>query len=473
MKDAFAFTHCTIHPSGPFVNFFSPFLFQKITEISSFLLTKTPSVSLNRSGQKARFSFAHRPNTKGKQVGTMKYSSQEVIQYIQEENVKFIRLAFCDVFGKQKNVSIMPEELPRAFQYGIAIDASAIAGFGDEARSDLVLKPDAQTLMMLPWRPEHGPVVRMYCAISYPDGSPFECDTRSLLKKAVSDAENAGYSFAFGAEQEFYLFQLDENGEPTKEPYDSAGYMDAAPEDKGENIRREICLTLERMGIRPESSHHEEGPSQNEIDFRYSDPLTAADNAMTFQTIVKTVARRNGLCADFGAKPLADKAGSGFHINMSVRADDGSDQLYPMMAGILTNVEAMTVFLNPTEESYRRFGSKKAPGYISWSRQNRSQLVRVPAAVGEYRRAELRSPDPSANPYLAFALLIYAGLDGIQNRLTLPEPADLNLYRADESTLSRYRKLPRNLKEACGLAADSPFIRAHIPASILDIYCHK
>ena len=183
----------------------------------------------------------------------MKYSKQEVMQYVQEEDVKFIRLAFCDVFGKQKNISIMPEELPRAFEYGIAIDASAIEGFGDETHSDLLLHPDADTLMPLPWRPEHGRVVRMFCTISYPDGRTFECDSRSILKQAVQDAEKAGFQFFFGAEQEFYLFNLDDNGNPTKEPYDNAGYMDIAPEDKGENIRREVCLTLEQMGMRPES----------------------------------------------------------------------------------------------------------------------------------------------------------------------------------------------------------------------------
>ena len=209
----------------------------------------------------------------------MKYSKKEVLQYVQEEDVKFIRLAFCDVFGRQKNISIMPEELARAFEYGIAIDASAIAGFGDENHSDLFLHPDADTLMPLPWRPEHGCVVRMFCNITYPDGRIFECDTRSILKKAIQDAEHAGYHFFFGAGQEFYLFQLDDNGNPTKIPYDNATYMDIAPEDRGENIRREICLTLEQMGIRPEGSHHEEGPGQNEIDFRYSDPLTAADNS--------------------------------------------------------------------------------------------------------------------------------------------------------------------------------------------------
>ena len=403
----------------------------------------------------------------------MKYSKGEVMQYVREEDVKFIRLAFCDVFGRQKNISIMPEELPRAFEYGIAFDASAIAGFGDETKCDLLLHPDPDTLMILPWRPEHGKVVRMFTSISYPDGTPFECDTRSLLKKAVEDARRAGYTFAFGAEQEFYLFELDEKNKPTKIPYDEAGYMDIAPEDRGENIRREICLTLEQMGIRPESSHHEEGPGQNEIDFRYSDPLTAADNTMTFQTIVKTVARRNGVHVDFGPKPLEDKPGNGFHINMSVKPCDDPDNLYYMIAGVLDKVVDMTAFLNPTEASYQRFGNHKAPGYVSWSSENRSQLVRIPAAVGEYRRAELRSPDPLANPYLAFALMIYAALSGLESRQPLPETANINLYKADAQTLSRFRKLPETLNAACSIAAESDFIKAHIPAAILDIYCHQ
>ena len=403
----------------------------------------------------------------------MKYSKQEVMQYVQEEDVKFIRLAFCDVFGKQKNISIMPEELPRAFEYGIAIDASAIEGFGDETHSDLLLHPDADTLMPLPWRPEHGRVVRMFCTISYPDGKTFECDSRSILKQAVQDAEKAGFQFFFGAEQEFYLFNLDDNGNPTKEPYDNAGYMDIAPEDKGENIRREVCLTLEQMGIRPESSHHEEGPGQNEIDFRYSSPLAAADNAMTFQTVVKTVARRNGLYADFSPKPLEDKPGNGFHINMSVKSSDNADNMNFMIAGILAKVAEMTIFLNPLESSYQRFGNNKAPRYISWSSENRSQLVRVPAAVGEYKRAELRSPDPAANTYLAFALMIYASLYGIQNKLELQDPADINLYKADADTLAKFEQLPENLKSACALANNSDFIKEHIPGAILEIYCNK
>lgn len=400
----------------------------------------------------------------------MKYSKEEVLQYIEEEDVKFIRLAFCDVFGRQKNISIMPQELPRAFGYGIAIDASAITGFGDETHSDLLLHPDPETLMLLPWRPEHGKVIRMYTSITHPDGRPFECDTRSLLKKAVKSAEMQGYKFYFGSELEFYLFKLDENGNPTKEPYDEAGYMDIAPDDKGENIRREVCLTLEQMGIRPESSHHEEGPGQNEIDFRYSDAIKAADNTMTFQTVVKTVARRNGLFADFSAKPLENKPGNGFHINMSVKSDDKNDICY-MIAGVLDKADQMTAFLNPSENSYERFGQNKAPKYVSWSSENRSQLVRIPAAIGEYRRAELRSPDPTANPYLAFTLMIYAGLYGINHKLDLPPVADFNLYKTDAETLSEYKQLPRTLEDACKLASNSEFIKQYIPSAISDIYC--
>ncbi len=403
----------------------------------------------------------------------MKYSKEEVIQYVREEDVKFIRLAFCDVFGRQKNISIMAEELPRAFEYGIAFDASAIAGFGDETRCDLLLHPDAETLMPLPWRPEHGRVVRMFCSISYPDGTPFECDTRSLLQKAMDDAAKAGFEFMFGAEQEFYLFPLDEWGRPTKIPYDEAGYMDIAPEDRGENIRREICLTLEQMGIRPESSHHEEGPGQNEIDFRYSDAITAADNAMTFQTVVKTVAHRNGLYADFSAKPLDTEPGSGFHINISVKPNENSRNLYYVIAGILEKIEEMTLFLNPNENSYKRFGQNKAPGFISWSKENRSQLIRIPAAIGEYYRAELRSPDPAANPYLAFALMIYAALYGLQNKPHMPEAADINLYKAHPADLAKFRKLPVDLRSACKITAASEFIKAHVPAAILDIYCNQ
>lgn len=405
----------------------------------------------------------------------MKYSAQEVMQFVDEEDVKFIRLAFCDIYGKQKNISIMPGELPRAFEYGIAIDASAIEGFGDETHSDLLLHPDPSTLAVLPWRPEHGRVIRMYCDIKRPDGSIFECDTRSILQKAIREATEAGVDFSFGPEQEFYLFQLDENGAQTKTPYDRAGYMDIAPDDKGENVRREICLTLEQMGIFPESSHHEEGPGQNEIDFRYSDALSAADNAMTFQTVVRTIAYRNGLWADFSPKPLNDKPGSGFHINISVehteKAQNKDADLLPhVIAGTLEKAAEMTLFLNPSKESYARFGSNKAPKYISWSSENRSQLVRIPASFGKTQRAELRSPDPSANPYLAFALLIYAGLYGIQNQLLPPDPVDINLYTASPDVLKNLETLPDTQAEAIDVMLNSTFIREKLPLAIIEHY---
>ena len=400
----------------------------------------------------------------------MRYTKDEIIQYVSEEDVKFIRLAFCDVFGVQKNIAIMPEELPRAFEYGIAIDASAIRGFGDVVNSDLLLHPDPYTLAELAWRPETGKVVRMYADITYPEGTPFECDTRTLLKQAIKTAELQGYTFAFGEEQEFYLFKLDDIDNRTYEPYDNAGYMDIAPEDRGENIRREICLTLEKMGIHPERSHHEEGPGQNEIDFRYSDPLTAADNALTFQMVVKTIARRNGLYADFSPKPLKDAPGNGCHINVSVKPSDNFVNLNYMIAGILDKIQEMTLFFNPKDESYSRFGGNKAPRYISWSAENRSQLIRIPAAQGEYCRAELRSPDNLANPYLSFALLIHAGLYGINNRLALPDPVNENLQNADPEIIRNLRKLPETLKEAASLANSSSFVKSLIPQSIIDTY---
>ena len=400
----------------------------------------------------------------------MKYTPQEVMQYIQEEDVKFIRLAFCDVWGRPKNISIMPQELDRAFKYGIAIDASAIAGFGDEVHSDLFLHPDPATITVLPWRPEHGRVVRMFCSITHHDGTLFAHDTRSILKQAIADAAQAGYTFAFGSELEFYLFKLDENGDPTHIPYDRASYMDVSPEDRCENVRRDICLTLERMGIQPESSHHEEGPGQNEIDFRYSDALTAADNAVTFCTVVKTIAAGHGLYADFSPKPLEDKPGSGFHINISVKGN-GSDLMHPMMAGILHYVTDMTLFLNPSERSYHRLGSHKAPKYVSWSSDNRSQLIRIPAASGEYRRCELRSPDCTANPYIAFALLIWAGLEGIQKNMPLPESSNVNLFTANQHDVSHLQILPLSLTTASRIAADSEFLKRHLPQTLIDSFC--
>ena len=400
----------------------------------------------------------------------MKYTQDEVLQYVEETDVKFIRLAFCDVFGRQKNVAIMPGELKRAFQYGIAIDASSIAGFGGVRRSDLFLHPDPSTLSSLPWRPQTGRVVHMFCNVRYPDGTPFEADTRHLLQTAVERAEEAGYSFFVGTEMEFYLFRLDEQGNPTKEPYDRAGYMDIAPEDRGENVRREICLALEQMGIVPESSHHESGPGQNEIDFRYADPLTAADNAVTFRQVVRAIAAQHGLWADFSPRPLAQCDGSGMHLNLSARDAEGRELLPELIAGVLNRVSELTVFLNPVENSYERLGRDKAPLFLSWSAENRSQLIRLPAAEGEYRRAELRSPDSASNPYLAIALVMEAALEGISAKLPLPEPMDA---LADENAGQDYAPLPASLSEAQALARESAFVRSRVPQMVLDAYINQ
>ena len=403
----------------------------------------------------------------------MDFTEQEVRQYVEQEDVRFIRLAFCDVFGKQKNIAILPTELERAFRHGIAIDASAIAGFGGEVRSDLFLRPDPTALASLPWRGENGKVVRMFCGVAYPDGTTLETDSRALLRKAVERSEKLGISFAFGTEMEFYLFKTDQDGEPTRTPFDRAGYMDIAPMDKGENIRREICITLEQMGIQPECSHHEEGPGQNEIDFRYSDPLAAADNAVTFRAVVEAIVARNGLAADFSPKPLPDQAGNGLHINISVESRDGRDLLPQVMAGIMARIREITAFLNPTEDSYLRLGSRKAPGYISWSSENRSQLIRIPATPGLHKRAELRSADPGVNPYLAFALLMHAGLDGIEADMPLPPSADCNLFTAPEEVLRGFRRLPASLRQANDLALHSDFVRRYVPQAIIAAYCTR
>ena len=386
----------------------------------------------------------------------MNYTPDEVMEYISEEDVKFVRMAFCDIFGRQRNVAIMAGELPRAFEHGIAFDASAVAGFEMDVRSDLFLRPDASTLKELPWRPQHGRVAHMFCDVVHPDGTPCASDLRALLRRTAEDAAKQGYEFRFGSEMEFYLFKLDERGEPTKEPFDRAGYMEVAPEDKGENVRREICLTLERMGIYPESSHHESGPGQNEIDFRYAEGVTAADNAIMFRSVVKAIAAQNGLWADFSPRPLPESDGSGMHINISARR--GGEELSPLklVPGLLHRI--------------REMGRDKAPAFVSWSEQNRSQLLRLPAAAGQYKRLELRSPDSAANPYLAFSLIIRACLEGIEKGLPLPEAAELDLLRAPREEQKKYETLPVSLAEAAALAGGSDFIRENVPAPVLAAY---
>jgi len=409
----------------------------------------------------------------------MDYTVNEVLDFIKENDVKFVRLVFCDIFGRQKNISIMPQELPAAFEDGISFDANAIRGFGSVVKSDLLLFPIPGTLAVMPWRPGPGRVVRFLCEIRNPDKTVFVHDTRQVLRKVIERCEKLGYTCNIGAECEFYLFKTDENGDPLMTPFDRGSYLDISPLDKGENIRREICLTLEEMGIFPENSHHEQGPGQNEIDFKFADALSSADNLLTFKSVVKAIAARNGLFASFMPKPLLDYAGNGLHVNISLSRNGKNIFTMPhvhsevaesFIAGVLDKTPEITLFLNPIANSFERFGKYEAPKYVSWSHQNRSQLIRIPAASGEKVRMELRSPDPSLNPYLAFALIIAAGLEGIEKGLKLPPAVDEDLYTAPESVTKNLISLPKSLDEAIALAKKSELVRSVLGHSLCERY---
>lgn len=395
----------------------------------------------------------------------MLYTKDEVIEYVRSEDVKFIRLAFVDALGNQKNISVLAGEIERAFDAGISFDGSAIEGFSTVNKSDLFLRPNPSTLSVLPWRPSHGKVVRMFCDIENPDKTPYESCPRYILERAVKEAQKNGITVNIGTEFEFYLFKTDENGCKTNEPYDHAGYMDIAPLDKCENVRREICLSLENMGIVPETSHHEEGPGQNEIDFRFSDALCAADDAVTFASVVRTIAAQNGLFADFSPKPLENESGNGMHINMSVRDLFGNNIPYEhFMAGVIEHLPEIIAFTNPVEESYKRLGIMKAPSVVGWSHFDRTQCIRIPAATGEYERFEIRNADASSNPYIVYALLVYAGLDGMRRSLDLPTE-----YSSGKPE-NNFKKLPASLEEARKISNKSDFVKSHLPENILKAY---
>ena len=410
----------------------------------------------------------------------MNQSMQEVLEFVEENDVKFIRLAFCDIFGVQKNISIMASELEHAFLHGVSFDASFVSGFMNVEDSDLLLFPDPATLSTLPWRSPQGQVIRLFCFIRYPDGRPFEGDGRYLLCETLKKVREKQLHCNVGLECEFYLFEKDESGNPTKIPQDKAGYLDIAPLDRGENIRRQICLTLEEMGISITSSHHEGGPGQNEMVFRYTDALEAADNLITFKSVVKTLAYGSGLYASFLPKPLPGKNGSGLHINLSLFNMKGENLFKTgqehnkasesFIAGILDKAVDMAAFTNPLINSYARLGEFEAPEYVSWSHQNRSQMVRIPAAKGEFSRMEMRSTDPSLNPYLALHLIIEAGLLGIEEGKELPPPCNIDLYEAGEEERKAYAKLPKNLEAAVDLAAESDFIRSALPEKTFEGY---
>ncbi|MDR0464410.1 MAG: glutamine synthetase family protein [Treponema sp.] len=406
-------------------------------------------------------------------------SPSMALEFVKENDVKFIRLSFCDIFGFQKNISIMANELGFALENGVSFDAHVIRGFRDITKSDLFLFPDPSTLAVLPWRPGPGRVIRFFCDIKTPpgEGGEFENDSRRILKKVNERVKSMGYDCKIGAECEFYLFKRNENGEPSGVTLDKGSCMDIAPLDMGEDIRREICLTLEEMGIKPERSHHEQGPGQNEIDFKFDGAVASADNLQTFKTVVKAIASRNGLFASFMPKPMPDAPGNGMHINLSLyqdgknifknRNEGHSKAAESFIAGVLEKTPEITLFLNPLANSYERFGKFEAPKFVSWSHQNRSQLVRIPAAAGENVRMELRSPDTSLNPYLAYALIISAGLEGIEKKMILPPAINEDLYTAVKTITNDLAQLPGTLKDAIALAEKSGFIKDIIGGQLL------
>lgn len=400
----------------------------------------------------------------------------DISEYIEENDIKFIRLVFSDIFGKMKNISIMASEFPKALDGGIKFDASDIAGFMNVEESDLFLHPNTQTGEILPWRPQEGRVIRFFCDIKYPDGAPFEGDSRYLLRKAVKRLKALGIKCRIGIHPEFYLFRMDDHGQPSIKPHDYGSYYDVSPIDGGENIRREICLNLEQMGICPQSSFHALGPGQHGITFRSSGALEAADHLLTFKNMVKTVSALNGLYASFMPKPLAEEAGSGLGVEISLAGTDetcslletenGKAVFESFVAGVMNRIGEMTAFLNPITNSYKRFGEYAAPKYITWSHKNKQQLIRVSDGGADGAKFTLRSPDASCNPHLAYALLLSAGAEGVENGMKLCAPVDIkNKDNVDGAVL-----LPSTLSEAVKLAENSEFIQKLIPVGMLSAY---
>ncbi len=391
------------------------------------------------------------------------YTKQDILNLAEEEDIEFIRLQFTDLFGSMKNLAITSSHLKRALENKVMFDGSSIEGFVRVEESDMYLYPDYSTFAMFPWRPQHGKVARLICDVYRPDGTCYEGDPRYLLKKVIQEAEEMGYIFQVGPECEFFLYHMDDNGLPTNITHEQAGYFDMGPIDFGENARRDMVLTLEEMGFEVEASHHESAPAQHEIDFRYNDALVTADNIMTFKLAIKTIAKRHGLHATFMPKPKSGIDGSGMHINMSLSKDgvnifqDAHDpnglsqEAYYFLGGIMKHIKGMTLVLNPLVNSYKRLvPGYEAPAYIVWSAKNRTPLVRIPATRGEDTRIELRSPDPACNPYLALAVCLAAGLEGIRKKITPPKSIDRDVSQLTKEELKELQieNLPRNLKEA-------------------------
>lgn len=405
----------------------------------------------------------------------MGYTKQKILNMAETEDVEFIRLQFTDLFGTLKNVAITKSQLAKALDNKIMFDGSSIEGFARIEESDMYLYPDYDTFEILPFRPHQGKVARMICDVYKPDGTQLENDPRCILKKVIKEASNMGYTFNVGPECEFFLFHTDDNGNPTTISHENGSYFDLGPTDLGENARRDIVLNLEEMGFEVEASHHEVAPAQHEINFKYGEALETADKIMTYKLTVKTIAKRHGLYASFMPKPKFGVCGSGMHINMSLSDKEGnnifanaedenglSKEAYSFIAGLMEHMRGMAAITNPIVNSYKRLvPGYEAPTYIAWSATNRSPLIRVPAARGAGTRVELRCPDCACNPYLAIAVCLAAGLDGIKRGLVPVENIQKDIYimTDEEREEAGIRNLPKNLYEAVEEMKKSDFMR--------------
>ncbi|APF24385.1 type I glutamate--ammonia ligase [Clostridium butyricum] len=414
-----------------------------------------------------------------------KYTKEDILKLVQENGVRFIRLQFTDIFGALKNVAITEKQLAKALDNQIMFDGSSIDGFVRIEESDMYLRPNLDTFVIFPWRPQQGKVARLICDIYRPDGTPFEGDPRYALRRAIDDAAELGFEMNVGPECEFFLFETDENGQATTITQDKAGYFDLAPTDKGENARRDMTLALEEMEFEIEASHHEVAEGQNEIDFKYGPALETADKIMTFKLVVKAIAQRHGLHASFMPKPIFGINGSGMHVNMSLFKDgknafaDPSDknglskEAYQFIAGLLKNIKGLSAVTNPLVNSYKRLvPGYEAPVYLAWSCSNRTALIRVPASRGAGTRVELRCPDPSANPYLVLAVLLQAGLDGIKNNLEVEPETVANIFAMTDKEREEagIDNLPNNLYEAVNFMKESELAKAALGEHIYENY---
>ena len=416
----------------------------------------------------------------------MAYTKEDIIRIVKEEDIEFIRMQFTDIFGQLKNVAITASQIEKAVNNQIMLDGSSIEGFVRINESDQYLYPDLDSFVVFPWRPQHGKVARLICDIYNPDGTPFVGDPRGVLKRVLKKAADMGYdTFNVGPEAEFFLFQTDEEGKPTTKTNDEAGYFDLGPLDHGEGTRREICMALEQMGFEIEASHHEVAQGQHEIDFKYAEALKTADNIMTFKLAVKILAQKNGLHATFMPKPIYGINGSGMHTNMSLFKNgknvfydpDGekglSKEAYSFIAGLLAHVKGMCAVTNPLVNSYKRLvPGYEAPCYLAWSASNRSALIRIPASRGQSTRVELRSPDPACNPYLELAVLLAAGLDGIEKGMVPPAEITENIFQMDDDARAAagIDSLPGSLEEAIKAMQADPMVLETLGGHVSENY---